>query len=256
MANNGLEALQALRRQQYDVVFMDMHMPEMDGVDASQRIQETIPWYERPWIVALTANAMQSDRDVCARAGMDDFLSKPIQANDVRTALLKVARTPGPQAPDIRVQPVGADSGENAAAGSGLEAGPDASEAGPCAIDDTGEEGVEEASGEPSWSIPDYLAEMMSDEPDMGADLLRLFLEDSSKSVAALRDAVSKRDADGTARILHSLKGSCAQMGGMAMANLCLRMEQGGLEGNAAGMVEVESQFNFLRKAMEASIAP
>jgi CheY-like chemotaxis protein/HPt (histidine-containing phosphotransfer) domain-containing protein len=90
VAGNGLEALQALRRQRYDVVFMDMQMPEMGGVEASRVIQRNWPEEQRPWIIALTANAMQSDREECLRAGMQDFVSKPIEASDLREALERV----------------------------------------------------------------------------------------------------------------------------------------------------------------------
>jgi PAS domain S-box-containing protein len=93
-ANNGVEAVRALQRQPYDVVFMDMHMPEMDGVEATRRIRELLPEREQPWIVSLTANAMQSDRDVCMRVGMQDFVTKPVQSVDLRNALKKVKRRP------------------------------------------------------------------------------------------------------------------------------------------------------------------
>jgi PAS domain S-box-containing protein len=93
-ANNGIEAVRALKRQPYDVVFMDMHMPEMDGVEATRRIRELLPEQEQPWIVSLTANAMQSDRDTCMRVGMQDFVTKPVQSADLRTALEKVKRKP------------------------------------------------------------------------------------------------------------------------------------------------------------------
>lgn len=76
---NGLEVLEALQRQVYDIVLMDVQMPEMDGLTATQQIHQTIAATIRPWIVALTANAMQGDREICLRAGMDDYLCKPIR---------------------------------------------------------------------------------------------------------------------------------------------------------------------------------
>jgi CheY-like chemotaxis protein len=93
-ANNGVEALQSLTRQHYDVIFMDMHMPEMDGLEAARRIRLMDAAGKRPWIIALTANAMQEDRDLCLAAGMDDFVSKPIQVGDLRRALLAVPERP------------------------------------------------------------------------------------------------------------------------------------------------------------------
>jgi PAS domain S-box-containing protein len=90
VASNGFEALESLRRQRYDVVFMDMNMPEMDGLEASRHIQKDWPPEARPWIVALTANAMAADQEECARAGMRGFVSKPVELPDLKAALDQV----------------------------------------------------------------------------------------------------------------------------------------------------------------------
>ncbi|HZS10589.1 MAG TPA: two-component regulator propeller domain-containing protein [Blastocatellia bacterium] len=87
VAANGLEVLEALHRQSYDVVLMDVQMPEADGLEATRRIHRQWPQSQRPWIIAMTANAMQGDREECLEAGMDDYLSKPVQATDLRAAL-------------------------------------------------------------------------------------------------------------------------------------------------------------------------
>jgi CheY-like chemotaxis protein len=83
VAGNGLEVLEILRRQTYDLVLMDMQMPEMDGLAATQQICQAWSATERPHIVAMTANAMQGDREVCLRAGMDDYISKPIRVGEL-----------------------------------------------------------------------------------------------------------------------------------------------------------------------------
>jgi CheY-like chemotaxis protein len=88
VASNGVEALQALKRQRYDVVLMDVQMPEMDGLEASRRIQRDWPAGERPRIIAMTAEAMQGDRERCLAAGMDDYISKPVKVDELRRALL------------------------------------------------------------------------------------------------------------------------------------------------------------------------
>jgi CheY-like chemotaxis protein len=93
LANNGSEAVRAVEAGSYDVVFMDIQMPEMNGFEATQRIRETMPADRRPWIVALTANALEGDRETCLGHGMDDYLPKPIRFPDLERALRAVKRT-------------------------------------------------------------------------------------------------------------------------------------------------------------------
>jgi CheY-like chemotaxis protein len=87
IAGNGLEAIQAVERQHYDVILMDVQMPEMDGLEASRQICARWPRGERPRIIAMTANATQEDRQMCFDAGMDDYISKPIRVEDLVDAL-------------------------------------------------------------------------------------------------------------------------------------------------------------------------
>ena len=90
LASNGLEAVESVGRQAYDVVLMDVQMPEMDGLEASRRITSRWPQGERPRIIAMTANAMQGDREMCLDAGMDDYLTKPIRVERLVEALNQV----------------------------------------------------------------------------------------------------------------------------------------------------------------------
>jgi signal transduction histidine kinase/DNA-binding response OmpR family regulator len=90
LASNGLEAVECVARQTYDVVLMDVQMPEMDGLEASRRITASWPAGQRPHIVAMTANAMQGDRELCLAAGMDDYVSKPIRLDELVAALMSV----------------------------------------------------------------------------------------------------------------------------------------------------------------------
>ena len=87
LASNGIEAIESVERQTYDVVLMDVQMPEMDGLEASRRINARWQPHERPRIVAMTANAMQGDREMCLAAGMDDYLTKPIRVDRLVEAL-------------------------------------------------------------------------------------------------------------------------------------------------------------------------
>ena len=82
LASNGIEAVESVERQTYDVILMDVQMPEMDGLEAARRITAKWAADARPRIVAMTANAMQGDREMCLAAGMDDYLT-PIRVDQL-----------------------------------------------------------------------------------------------------------------------------------------------------------------------------
>jgi CheY-like chemotaxis protein len=87
--NNGAEALQALAEQEYDLVFMDVQMPVMDGLTATRRIRADLPPGRQPAIIALTANAIAGDSERCREAGMDDYVSKPVTPEDIHNAIVR-----------------------------------------------------------------------------------------------------------------------------------------------------------------------
>jgi PAS domain S-box-containing protein len=89
VAENGTHALEALKKKQYDVIFMDVQMPEMDGLTCTRLICESYPIERRPWIIALTANAQEDDVQICLDAGMDDYISKPIGGKTITQALIR-----------------------------------------------------------------------------------------------------------------------------------------------------------------------
>ncbi len=99
VASNGLEAVQSVARQAYDVVLMDVQMPELDGLDATRRIRAG--GSGRPYIVAMTANAMQGDREDCLAAGMNDYVSKPIRVERLAEALVRAAVALGASSPPL-----------------------------------------------------------------------------------------------------------------------------------------------------------
>jgi len=93
LAVSGREVVEAVARQKYDLIFMDLHMPEMDGLEATRIIRSRTIRSEQPYIVALTANAMKEDRDLCVAAGMDDYLSKPMRPAEIKAVIERAANT-------------------------------------------------------------------------------------------------------------------------------------------------------------------
>ena len=90
IAHNGLEAIRMVEQENYDLVLMDVHMPEIDGLTATQLIRRSCKY--RPWIVAMTANVLPEDRKACFEAGMNDYLSKPFKVKDIVQILLTYMR--------------------------------------------------------------------------------------------------------------------------------------------------------------------
>ncbi len=93
LATNGEEAVHAIERQPYHVVLMDIHMPKMDGLEATRIIRKRKTLAEQPCIIALTAHCLEYSREMCIQAGMDDYLSKPATLEGLQTAINKARRT-------------------------------------------------------------------------------------------------------------------------------------------------------------------
>ncbi|MGQ0603315.1 MAG: response regulator [Anaerolineales bacterium] len=185
---NGYEALQAVDRQPYDVIFMDVQMPEMDGLESTRCIRRDIAPDRQPFIIAMTANAMEGDRERCLVAGMDDYVSKPIQVRELVGALEKWGR---------RV----------------LERDPERS------IPDVGPEALDQ-------SLLDSWKELQTPgEPDLVRELVDAFEEDGPKLVVDLRQALANGDHNTARRLAHSLRGSSGNLGVRRLEKVCGALE-------------------------------
>ncbi|MDZ4700672.1 MAG: response regulator [Rhodothermales bacterium] len=195
VAQNGREAIEALEKKPYDVILMDMQMPEMDGLEASRLIVEVYPEELRPFIIALTANAMQGDRERCIAAGMNDYISKPIRIEDLKEAF---ARVP------VREM------------GNGTSANSDP-EAANAAID---------------HAVLQELLEMLGNDFSFASGLIGDFLVDGDELVNNVRASLETGDVEEFMRASHTLKSSAATFGAMTTSRLCKEIEEMGQQGN------------------------
>jgi len=279
VAGNGIEAIEALERQSYDVAFMDVQMPEMDGLEASRRICARWPRDVRPRIIAMTANAMQGDREICFDAGMDDYLSKPIHNEELIAALRRchplaksapkapsaepdAVKPPEVAAEPVIIEPVAVETATQLPA---VEA-PTAEVPSPVAREEAaGEE--DEASGEVAGDGLDgevldgptmkRLCETLGD--DFVQELIEAFLTDSQTLLADLRQAASQHDAALLKRASHTLKSNSANFGAFNLSGLCKDLEEqakaGELDGAEARVEQVLVEYDRARLALEATKA-
>jgi CheY-like chemotaxis protein len=205
VAANGLEALEALSRIPYAAVLMDVQMPEMDGYEATAEIRRREEDESKhTLIIAMTANAMQGDREEALAAGMDDYVSKPVRPEDLEAVLEAWVGQ-------------GARRGEIGQGGGAPEAG----------------EGSGAADGSIDYSVLEALRELQGEgEPDLLEEPIELFLEEVPAQLKALREAAERGDAQSVGRIAHTLKGSSGSLGAVRMAALCARLEGVGASGD------------------------
>jgi len=221
VAMNGVEALEALRRRPYDVVLMDVEMPEMDGLEAARRIHREWPGDERPRIVAMTANAMQGDREICLAAGMDDYVSKPIHADELADALSRCTPRPvgAPEAPQPASPPAH-------------------------------EDGVLD---------PEALEQLCARAGDRAfvVELVDTFVRDAPALLETLRGALDDVDAQRLRRAAHTLKSNGRVFGAARLAALCQELEALARAESLAGAGElvarIDAEYARVADALQAA---
>jgi signal transduction histidine kinase/CheY-like chemotaxis protein/HPt (histidine-containing phosphotransfer) domain-containing protein len=219
LAENGQEAVDALAKRSFDAVLMDCQMPIMDGYTATRvlRQREADARGARVPIIAMTANAMAGDREKCLGAGMDDYLSKPLNRALLEQTLRKWLR-PGASTgtePTVRA-PKAVPAAPAAAAAPVVLAAPAPAPEAPA------------SAGALDTDIIGDLVDVMGDE---FPDLVRVYLEDTPKNVALLEQAARQRSIEGIIAPSHSLKSTSANLGALRLSELAKRLEHGARTG-------------------------
>ncbi len=215
---NGIEVVEALKRQFYDIIFMDVQMPEMDGMAATQAILQL--WTnaeERPRIIAMTANAMPSDHKECLMAGMDDYLSKPIRLEQVQMMLEKWG---GVRAPQAAIQQVGTKI-----------------------LD---------------WDTildQEIISVLHAMGPEAFVSLRELFITEGQETLKILQSEIMNGCSAVITRMAHSLKGSAMNMGALDLSEAARQMEMAsklGREVDLSSLLQRTAfEFNRTKTALE-----
>ncbi len=239
VASDGLEALEALRRTEYAAVLMDVQMPNMDGYEATKEIREREGGARRTPIIAMTANAMQGDREKAIESGMDDYLPKPVRQEQLGEILARWAVRDMVEGPTPEDRGTGAPDGTPNGTPSGA---PDDQEP---ALDAGVLAGLRELQDE--------------GDPDILAELAGIFLEDTPGRLAGIRASLEADDAPGVERDAHTLKGSAGNMGATRMSRLAAALQDAGSSGDlsrAPGRLALlEAEYGRVRSELEAEVA-
>ncbi len=241
VAANGLEALELLRQHPYDLILMDVQMPEMDGLEATRVIRRDFPQDIQPGIVAMTANVMQGDREECLAAGMNDYIGKPFEVRELVEALKNTTPTvergyvpadEGTEHPTSNVQhptsnvPFPAPSSQSPA---------------PSLLDPAALERLEATLGSQTATILPMLVEN--------------FLKEAAMFQEQARQALETDDAETLRRLAHTLKSNAKNFGATALAELCQHLESrakaGELESIEKLLEQIASEWKNVRGALE-----
>jgi two-component system sensor histidine kinase/response regulator len=204
VVESGQKAMEALNRTSYDLVLMDVQMPEMDGFEATKAIREMEGENKHTPIIAMTAHAMKGDRERCLQAGMDDYVSKPIEPKKLFETIKKWTQTPDPKKASLWQ--------ERSQKSAGLKNSP--------------------------LDFDDALAKLDNDKALL-EEMLREFLDSAPSQLKILDEAAKNGDAEMVEKEAHSLKGAAANLSAHRVADIALKLELLGREKDLSGAKEI-----------------
>jgi CheY-like chemotaxis protein/HPt (histidine-containing phosphotransfer) domain-containing protein len=220
---NGLQAVAACQQIPYDIVLMDVQMPEMDGLTATRHLrQENLQ--RRPYIIGITAHASLSDREQCLQAGMDDYISKPIRLSKLTSALQvwwdgNQSSTPSPVSP------------EN--------------------TEDTTTSAI-------NWEILRELQQAGGGDREFVQEVINSYLEDAPQRLEAIEQAIAKNQSQQLTSSAHALKSLSATVGASYLANLCEQLQELGKQNRVEESSEIATQlpdaFSQVRQALQEQL--
>jgi len=187
---NGVEVMNAVKRKQYSIIFMDVHMPEMDGLEATRLIMSVVPRERRPVIIAVTADALEGDREKCMQAGMDDYITKPIRIADIQGVLQRwSSKAAGQQPPRQTPTEIPGD-------------------------------------GELEHAMSDRIRQLgLETDPAFVVELIESYSPLFTNQSRAIEEAFSKQDEAKLRYAAHSLKGASLNIGANKLGAICRTIE-------------------------------
>ncbi len=222
IASNGIEVLEALKRQIYDVILMDVQMPDMNGLEATRIIRKEFPEDRQPWIIAMTAGAFTHDREECFMAGMNDYISKPIKLDKLKESLGKCKRLVIYETCLLPSIP-----------------------------------GIEDKEIKLSFNHKDIfdrkaLMENLDGDEELFKELIDIFLATIPSDIASLKQALSKKDSVQARRYAHSIKGVSGNIKAKALSSIALNIEMAIKEGDTEKAVSlvrnIEEEFIIFKR--------
>jgi DNA-binding NarL/FixJ family response regulator len=235
------------------MVFMDCEMPEMDGFEATAALRRRLDSKSRLPVIAVTAQAMQGDRERCLRAGMDDYISKPVKPEDFAAALKRWM--PGREQGQESETPPPTARHENSMADSAPNHSPPIV---PSSLPVSSSLSMSSASSALNAEVVARLRSLAeATDPSLITQIFTSFLRDGAERIDALKEALAGRDMELLYKTAHAIKGASANIGAHSMADMAQKLELAGKAGDMPGAVtlteQIEMEFGRVQREITQS---